>query len=159
MIDSLIHRARIAQATIYQASQERADELVRAAAWAILEPNRNRELAEMAVRDTGIGNVDDKILKNHRQTLGLLRDLNGRKTAGVLRVIVNQPHCIATGGRFENGLPFSLSMGCGTWGKNIFSSNMNVEHYMNVTRINTPIQKPIPSVDELLSAHFEKYGR
>ena len=80
-------------------------------------------------------------------------------TLPVSRVIVNQPHCIATGGSFENGLPFSLSMGCGTWGKNNFSSNMNVEHYMNITRITTPIQKPIPSVDELLSAHFEKYGR
>jgi sulfoacetaldehyde dehydrogenase len=458
MIDSLIERARVAQSTIDQASQERADELVRAVAWAILEPNRNRELAEMAVRDTGIGNVDDKVLKNHRKTLGLLRDLNGRRTAGVLRVdtelgiteigrpvgvvaaitpstnpaatpankainalkarnavilapspkgqgccaqlvhyiqqeltkiganpdlvqclpapitkqstqaliesvdlvvatgsqsnirnvyrcgtpafgvgagnvasivdetadlnaaakkivtsktfdnatscssensvvvldavyqdfiremnqhgavllserdkaklqdvmwvdghlspsitgksanvivdlaglqvppgtrilmveetgagpefpfsgeklspvltvyraksldaacdvvrtiynymgaghsvslhtqnpqraislgctlpvsrvIVNQPHCIATGGSFENGLPFSLSMGCGTWGKNNFSSNMNVEHYMNITRVSTPIQKPIPTVDDLLSAHFEKYGR
>jgi sulfoacetaldehyde dehydrogenase len=458
MIDSLIERARIAQSTIDQASQERADELVRAVAWAILEPNRNKELAEMAVRDTGIGNVNDKILKNHRKTLGLLRDLNGRRTAGVLRVdsdlgiteigrpvgvvaaitpstnpaatpankainavkarnavilapspkgqgccaklvdyiqqelikigahpdlvqclpapitkqstqaliesvdlvvatgsqsnirnvyrsgtpafgvgagnvasivdetaelnaaakkivtsktfdnatscssensvvvldavyrdfiqemnkqgavlldeqdkaklqsvmwvdghlspsitgksadvisdlaglwappgtrilmveetgagpafpfsgeklspvltvyraksldaaceivkkvyhymgaghsvslhtmepqraialgctlpvsrvIVNQPHCIATGGSFENGLPFSLSMGCGTWGKNNFSSNMNVEHYMNITRVSTPIHKPIPTVDDLLSAHFEKYGR
>ena len=29
----------------------------------------------------------------------------------VARVIVNQPHCIATGGSFDNGLPFSLSMG------------------------------------------------
>ena len=34
----------------------------------------------------------------------------------VSRVIVDQAHCIATGGSFDNGLPFSLSMGCGTWG-------------------------------------------
>ena len=37
----------------------------------------------------------------------------------VCRVIVNQPHVFATGGSFTNGLPFSLSMGCGTWGKNL----------------------------------------
>ena len=44
------------------------------------------------------------------------------------RVIFNQAHCIATGGSFDNGLPFSLSMGCGTWGKNNFSENMNYRH-------------------------------
>ena len=38
-------------------------------------------------------------------------------TLPVSRVIVDQAHCIATGGSFDNGLPFSLSMGCGTWGK------------------------------------------
>ena len=53
----------------------------------------------------------------------------------VARVIVNQAHCIATGGSFDNGLPFSLSMGCGTWGGNSFSENLNYRHFMNVTRI------------------------
>ena len=48
--------------------QQRVDELVAAAGWAIIEPARNRELAELAVADTGIGNVDDKIRKNHRKT-------------------------------------------------------------------------------------------
>jgi sulfoacetaldehyde dehydrogenase len=53
----------------------------------------------------------------------------------VSRVIVNQAHSIATGGSFDNGLPFSLSMGCGTWGRNNFSENMNYRHYLNITRI------------------------
>jgi len=44
----------------------------------------------------------------------------------VSRVIVNQAHCFATGGAFDNGLPFSLSMGCGTWGGNNFSDNMTL---------------------------------
>ncbi len=34
------------------------------------------------------------------------------------RVIVNQAHTFATGGAFTNGMPFSLSMGCGSWGGN-----------------------------------------
>ena len=38
----------------------------------------------------------------------------------VSRVIVNQVHCVATGGSFDNGLPFSLSMGCGTWDATTF---------------------------------------
>lgn len=77
----------------------------------------------------------------------------------VCRVIVNQAHCFATGGSFDNGLPFSLSMGCGTWGDNNFSDNMTVRHYMNVTRVSRPIPERVPSVDDLLGAFFAKHGR
>ena len=83
-VAELVTRARAAQAIADGYDQARADEVVAAAAWAILEPARNRELAELAVRDTGIGDVEDKVLKNHRKTLGLLRDLHGRKTVGVI---------------------------------------------------------------------------
>jgi len=85
-VASLVARARAAQAIADGYDQARVDELVAAAAWAILEPTRNRELAELAVRDTGIGDVEDKVLKNHRKTLGLLRDLDGMKTVGVMSV-------------------------------------------------------------------------
>ena len=77
-------------------------------------------------------------------------------TLPVCRVIVNQAHCFATGGSFSNGLPFSLSMGCGTWGGNNFSDNMNVEQYMNITRIAKPIKEVIPTVESLLGDHIEK---
>jgi sulfoacetaldehyde dehydrogenase len=77
----------------------------------------------------------------------------------VSRVIVDQAHCIATGGSFDNGLPFSLSMGCGTWGKNNFSENMNYRHYLNITRISRPIAEHVPSDADLLSGYFAKYGR
>jgi len=77
----------------------------------------------------------------------------------VARVIVNQAHCIATGGSFDNGLPFSLSMGCGTWGRNNFSENLAVRHYMNITRIARPIPERVPQVDDLLGAFFAKHGR
>ena len=76
----------------------------------------------------------------------------------VARVIVDQPHCIATGGSFDNGLPFSLSMGCGTWGKNNFSDNMNVRHYLNITRISRPIPERMPTEQEIFGTYFEKYG-
>jgi sulfoacetaldehyde dehydrogenase len=77
----------------------------------------------------------------------------------VARVIVNQAHCIATGGSFDNGLPFSLSMGCGTWGRNNFSENLAVRHYMNITRIARRIPERVPQVDDLLGAFFAKHGR
>ncbi len=75
----------------------------------------------------------------------------------VARVIVNQAHTIATGGSFENGLPFSLSMGCGTWGKNNFSDNMNYRHYLNVTRVVRPIPERIPKVEDLLKDYFARF--
>jgi sulfoacetaldehyde dehydrogenase len=80
-------------------------------------------------------------------------------TLPVSRVIVNQAHCIATGGSFDNGLPFSLSMGCGTWGRNNFSDNMNYRHYLNITRISVPIAERVPSEEEVLGAFFARYGR
>jgi len=80
-------------------------------------------------------------------------------TLPVARVIVNQVHVVATGGSFSNGLPVSLSMGCGTWGRNGFSDNMNVRHYMNVTRVVRPIPELVPSVEDLLGAYFSRWGK
>jgi sulfoacetaldehyde dehydrogenase len=84
VVASLIARARAAQRAYGGYDQSRLDETVAAAGWAIMEPGRNRTLAEIAVRDTGLGNVADKIVKNHRKTLGLLRDLKGARSTGVI---------------------------------------------------------------------------
>ena len=86
-VAALVARARRAQATIAKYTQAQLDELVTAAGWAIMEPGRNKILAEIAVRDTGLGNVADKINKNHRKTLGLLRDLQGAISTGVIAEI------------------------------------------------------------------------
>ncbi len=80
----IVARARAAQEVFAQASQETVDLAVTAAGWAVMEPQRNRALAEQAVRDTGLGTVDHKVAKNHRKTLGLLRDLQGARSVGVL---------------------------------------------------------------------------
>lgn len=77
----------------------------------------------------------------------------------VARVIVNQAHCIATGGSFDNGLPFSLSMGCGTWGGNSFSDNMHWRHFLNISRIVRPIPEQVPTEIEIFSAYHAKYGK
>ncbi|MEM8843343.1 MAG: sulfoacetaldehyde dehydrogenase, partial [Pseudomonadota bacterium] len=84
-IEILVARAREAQ-TAFEAngSQGRYDRAAQAAAWAIMEPARNRELAELAVETTGLGNVPDKITKNHRKTLGLMRDIKDAVTFGVI---------------------------------------------------------------------------
>ena len=81
---ALVARARAAQVQFERWTQERVDEAVAAAGWAIVKPENNRRLAERAVADTGLGNVPDKIAKNERKTLGLLRDLRGLRTVGVV---------------------------------------------------------------------------
>ena len=77
----------------------------------------------------------------------------------VARVIVNQAHCIATGGSFDNGLPFSLSMGCGSWGRNSFSDNMHWRHFLNITRIARVIPEKVPSEEEIFGAFHARYGK
>jgi sulfoacetaldehyde dehydrogenase len=77
----------------------------------------------------------------------------------VSRVILNQAHSIATGGSFDNGLPFSLSMGCGTWGRNNFSDNMNYRHFLNITRIARSIPEAVPSENEIFEAFFDAHGK
>jgi len=76
----------------------------------------------------------------------------------VCRVIVGQSHTFATGGSFDNGLPFSLSMGCGTWGRNSFSGNLDYRHFMNVTRVVRAILPREPSVDDIFGDYRGKYG-
>ncbi|MDP2810143.1 MAG: aldehyde dehydrogenase family protein [Rhodocyclaceae bacterium] len=100
-----------------------------------------------AGHSVGIHSADDE----HILRLGL--------ELPVSRVIVNQIHCYATGGSFDNGLPFSLSMGCGTWGRNNFSDNMNYRHYLNITRISRKIAPQMPTLEDIFGEHFSKYGK
>jgi sulfoacetaldehyde dehydrogenase len=74
------------------------------------------------------------------------------------RVIVNQAHCFATGGSFDNGLPFSLSMGCGSWGGNSIPDNLNYTHYLNTTRIARTIPKNQPSDRDIFGPFWEKFN-
>ncbi len=85
VVDQLVARARVAQREFEAgATQDRYDRAALAAAWALMEPERNVELATMAVQTTGLGNVNDKITKNHRKTLGVLRDIKNSKTHGII---------------------------------------------------------------------------
>ena len=77
----------------------------------------------------------------------------------VVRVLVNQAHTFGNGGSFENALPFTLSMGCGTWAGNTISENLNWRHFINITHLVTTIPEDRPSEEELFGAHWAKYGR
>ena len=83
-IESIVIEAKKAQSIINDYSQEQIDELILAVAWEVIQPENNQELSEMAVKHTGLGNVEDKMRKNRRKTIGLLRDLKSVKTVGVI---------------------------------------------------------------------------
>jgi sulfoacetaldehyde dehydrogenase len=78
----LVRKARAAQETFAEADQARVDEAVRALAWSLYKLEHAKELAELAVEDTGLGNVPDKIIKKQRKTFGTLRDLLRAKSVG-----------------------------------------------------------------------------
>ncbi|MGB0756494.1 MAG: aldehyde dehydrogenase family protein, partial [Candidatus Puniceispirillaceae bacterium] len=86
IIDEVVNRARIAQQHYEEiGSQQLFDDACCAVGWALMEPERNRMLAELAVQETGLGNAADKVRKNHNKTLGLLRDLKGVASIGHIR--------------------------------------------------------------------------
>jgi sulfoacetaldehyde dehydrogenase len=77
----------------------------------------------------------------------------------VVRVLVNQAHTFGNGGSFDNALNFTLSMGCGTWGGNSFSDNLNYSHFINITHLVRTIEEDKPSEEALFGAHWAKYGQ
>ena len=77
----------------------------------------------------------------------------------VVRVLVNQAHTFANGGGFDTGLPFTLSMGCGSWGGNSITENLNYKHFINITHLVTTIKEDKPAEAELFGKHWEKYGQ
>ncbi|MCG8542916.1 MAG: aldehyde dehydrogenase family protein [Alphaproteobacteria bacterium] len=77
----------------------------------------------------------------------------------VVRVLVNQAHTFGNGGSFTNGLPFTLSMGCGTWAGNSISENLNWRHFINVTHLVTEIPEDRPSEEQMFGAHWQRYGK
>lgn len=75
--------------------------------------------------------------------------------APVSRIMVRQPQSKANAGSFTNGMPMTSSLGCGTWGGNIISENVNLKHYMNVTWVSRPIPEDRPLLEELFGEFYD----
>lgn len=80
------------------------------------------------------------------------------QTIPTCRVIVNQAHCFATGGAFNNGMPFSLSMGCGSWGGNSIDDNLNWRHFIQTTKIVREIPAIEPAVEDIFAEYWAATG-
>jgi len=79
----LARRAEQAQLQLAQMPQQKLDTIVRAIAEAFAAAAP--ELADMAVRETGFGNVADKITKNEFASKRVLAALEGKTCVGVLK--------------------------------------------------------------------------
>lgn len=75
--------------------------------------------------------------------------------APVSRIMVRQPQSKANAGAFNNGMPMTSSLGCGTWGGNIVSENVSLKHYMNTTWVSRPIPEDRPSDAELFGEFYD----
>lgn len=53
----------------------------------------------------------------------------------VSRFVINQVCASSAGGSFWNGLAPTNTLGCGSWGHNSISENLDYKHLMNVSRI------------------------
>jgi sulfoacetaldehyde dehydrogenase len=74
--------------------------------------------------------------------------------APVSRMMVRQPQSKANAGAFNNGMPMTSSLGCGTWGGNITSENISLKFYMNKTWVSKPIPEDRPSEKELFGEFY-----
>jgi len=75
------------------------------------------------------------------------------------RIIIRQPHAPACGGNFFNGMPSTVTLGCGTWGGNITTENISWKHFINVSWLSEPFDPVKPSDDEIWSEFWKKYEK
>lgn len=93
----------------------------------------------------------------HTRDLDHARELASE--TDVVRVLVNQAHTFGNGGGYDNGLAFTLTMGCGTWQGNAISDNLNWRCFVNITHLVTTIPEDRPSEEALFGSYWHKYGR
>jgi sulfoacetaldehyde dehydrogenase len=79
----------------------------------------------------------------------------GTKTA---RVMVNQSLNEGAGSP-RNGMPYTLSLSCGTWGGNITTENVNARHLINLTWVSRPIAVRQINEQSLFQEHWNRYGK
>ena len=86
-VAGVVERARKAASAVEQYTQQQVDALVTAVAWAVVREDRARELARLAVDEGGFGNYQDKITKIGKRVTGVLADMSGMRTVGVVEQV------------------------------------------------------------------------
>lgn len=81
-LDALVARVKEAQRQFASFSQEQVDKVFRAAALAA--SNARIPLAQMAVAESGMGIIEDKVIKNHFASEYIYNAYKDEKTCGIL---------------------------------------------------------------------------
>src|ERR1043166_923385 len=71
----------------------------------------------------------------------------------ISRLVVNQASSLTAGGSLTNGFAPTTTLGCGSWGGNSISENLDYKHLMNVSRIGKVItNRKVPTDEEILAS-------
>jgi len=71
----------------------------------------------------------------------------------ISRLVVNQASSLTAGGSLTNGFAPTTTLGCGSWGGNSISENLDYKHLMNVSRIGKVItHRKVPTDEEIWAA-------
>jgi len=84
-IQEMYRKAREAFAEVEFWPQDKVDEMVAAVGWQWQKEETAKELARLAVDESGIGVYEDKVNKIQAKTRGTMRDMIGVKTCGLVR--------------------------------------------------------------------------
>ena len=84
-IQEMYERARAAFKEVEFLPQDRVDEICAAVGWELQKEETAKELAHLAVSESGIGVYEDKVHKVQNKTRGMMRDMIGQKTCGLVR--------------------------------------------------------------------------
>jgi len=72
------------------------------------------------------------------------------------RIMVNQHQAAGNGGAFFNGMPSTVSLGCGSWGGNITTENINYKHFLNITWVSEYFTPTRPSDEYIFGDYFKR---
>lgn len=69
----------------------------------------------------------------HSNNMDNIKEAGNKLT--VSRLVVNQPSSTSAGGGLYNGFAPTTTLGCGSWGNNSISENLDYKHLINVSRV------------------------
>ena len=118
------------------------------ALWKFEQFNEAIELAQHLVAGSGAGHSCAVHSSSRDRVESLASALN------VSRVLVNQSTGMGNSGSYDNGLPFSVTLSCGTWGGSSTTDNINWRHLLNYTWVSEKIPNNEPRLEQLFSEYW-----
>ena len=80
------------------------------------------------------------------------------RTLPVGRVMCNQSTGLGNTGSPNNGMPFTMTLSCGSWSGDLTADNIGWRHLVNVTWLSQPIDRSMPAPVELFGRHYQEHS-
>ena len=121
--------------------------------WKYKDFNHGLEILTRLTNNAGTGHSCG-IHTYNRQYIDMLSE-----SMNTSRIMVRQPQAPANGGNFFNGMPSTVTLGCGTWGGNITTENINYKHFLNITWVSEPIPVQKPTDQEMWGTFWDSFSK